>query len=53
MLAQAGLPDKDTRRVTYFFTRRLNADMVPVVGSNRLYQWEQEMEQFLSTKEGR
>lgn len=53
MMAEAGFSDKDIRRVTYHFTRRLYPDMKLIVGSNRLYQWEQEMEHFLSTKEGR
>lgn len=51
MMADAGFSDRDIRLVTYHFTRRLNKDMVPVVGSKQLYQWEQEMEKFLSTRE--
>jgi hypothetical protein len=53
MLAQAGFSDAEIRRSVHFFTRGLNADMVHVVGSNVLYQWEQETEKFLSTREGR
>lgn len=50
-LHKTGMAHSEVRRVVYYFTRRLNADMKDVVGNKVLYQWEQDMEAFLKDKE--
>jgi hypothetical protein len=50
-LHESGFAHAEVRRIVHTFTRKINADMVHVVGNKVLYQWEQDMEAFLKDKE--